>query len=469
MEIVTFAVAALCVLFTLISVAIPVSERLRIPLPVVLGTVGLTLGLIGSLPGFDPLGSALDAYNLWIVGSLALDGQTLLLVFLPPLLFEMALGVNVRRLIEDVAVVVLMAVVAVVLATGFVGLALWGVSSMGLVACLLLGAAISTTDPAAVVTTFRQIGAPRRLLVILEGESLLNDAAAIALFTLLIGLTTATEEVGEGSVVIDFLYSFGTGALCGITVAWLASRLYSLLGGSAVAEVTMTVALAYGSYLIAQEVLVASGVVSVVFAGLTTTVVGTVRMGPRNWSTVVSVWTQVGFWANALILVLAATVAPMMLLQLSLVESLYLIVVFAGAFAARAVVLFGMLPALSLLGMTTPITPATEGADHVGRRPWRRHARSGSQPGRVDHHQRGRPARDRRSGRGVRLCDASAERVDAGLDDAPPRARPAVARGRGPARAGRRRHRRGGPFLRRRTGPGARDRAGGRGRDAHNL
>ena len=356
MEIVTFAVAALCVLFTLISVAIPISERVRLPLPVVLGTGGLALGLIGSLPGFDPLASALDAYNLWIVGSLALDGQTLLLVFLPPLLFEMALSVNVRRLIEDVAIVVLMAVVAVVLATGFVGLALWSVSSIGLVACLLLGAAISTTDPAAVVTTFRQIGAPRRLLVILEGESLLNDAAAIALFTLLIGLAGATEAVRYGAVVPDFLYSFGAGALCGVAVAWLASRLYSLLGGSAVAEVTMTVALAYGSYLIAQDVLIASGVVSVVFAGLTTTVVGTVRMGPRNWSTVVSVWTQVGFWANALILVLAATIAPRMLLQLSLVESLYLIVVFAGAFAARAIVLFGMLPALSLLGMTAPIT-----------------------------------------------------------------------------------------------------------------
>lgn len=356
MDIVVFALTALTLVFALISLALPLGQATRLPLPVILSIAGIGLGTAVSVGGVALPGLMLDAYDQWFLESLALDGQALLLVFLPPLLFEMALAVNVRRLVQDAGAVVLLAVVAVVLATGLVGLALWSASALPLVACLLLGAAISTTDPAAVVTTFREIGAPRRLLAILEGESLLNDAAAIALFTLLIGVAGASAEAQASPVALTFLYSFGAGALTGTATAWAASRLYRILGGSPVAEVTLTVALAYGSFLLAERLTGASGVVSVVFAGMTTTAVGIVRMGPRNWATVVAVWAQIGFWANALILLIAATLAPAMLLALQRSELLLLAIVFVAAFFARAVVLFLLLPLLSRVGLMTSIT-----------------------------------------------------------------------------------------------------------------
>lgn len=175
----------------LISLLILLAAALRLPLPVVIAAIGLGAGALAWGTGFEFAGKALDAYHLWFVKSLALGTNSLLLIFLPPLLFEMSLGVSPRRLRDDAWIVMVMAVVAVVQAAVLVDFAVAAASGISLLACLLLGAAISTTDPAAVVTTFREIGAPRRLLVILEGESLLNDAAAIALFTLLVGVAKA--------------------------------------------------------------------------------------------------------------------------------------------------------------------------------------------------------------------------------------------------------------------------------------
>jgi len=287
-----------------------------------------------------------------LTASLALDSRSLLFIFLPPLLFEMALAVDVRRLVEDLAVVMLMAVVAVVAATLLVGGALFAVAELPLIACLLLGATISTTDPAAVITIFRKLGAPRRLLVILEGESLLNDAAAIALFTILIASLAPGISITIGGSVLTFLYSFTLGALAGFALAYLFAQLYPWLKGSALAETSLTVALAYAAFLLADLVLGASGVVAVVVAGLVTTVIGDVRMGPRNWPLVTAVWNQIGFWANGLILLLGALFAPRFLSALEVEGVGYLIVVVLAAFVARALILFVMLPAISSVGLT---------------------------------------------------------------------------------------------------------------------
>jgi CPA1 family monovalent cation:H+ antiporter len=358
MSVITIALLALALALGLIAFLVPVAERLRLPLPTVIGVVGLGIGILLQQVLTSPASLGMDQYETWLFASIALDGHDILTVFLPPLLFEMALAVNVRRLLEDLPVVILMAVVAVMAATLFVGGALHLASGLGLTACLLLGAVISTTDPAAVITIFRELGAPRRLLVILEGESLLNDAAAIALFSLLLASLAAAEPVGLGAGMASFLYLFGLGAAVGGGLAYLASWLYPLLRGSAAAEMTLSLALAYGAFLIAEFGFHASGVVAAVIAGLTTVVFGSVRMGPGNWPTVTAVWGQIGFWANALILLIGAVIAPRLMTDLRLADLGLLLVVVFGAFAARALVLFGMLPALSLVGLSAPVTNA---------------------------------------------------------------------------------------------------------------
>ncbi len=354
MSIVTFALTAICLIFALISMMVPLAAALRLPFSVVVAVTGLCLGTFASLSDVQLAGTGLDSYDLWFVESLALDTNTLLLVFLPPLLFEMSLAVSLRRLRSEVWVVLALAVVAVVLATGVVGLVLWSLSSLSLVACLLVGAAISTTDPAAVISTFREIGAPRRLALLLEGESLLNDAAAIALFSLLIGIAGGVGNAGPAQLAGNFIFSFVFGVAIGVLFAWTASRIFPVLGGSPAAEATLTVAIPHASYLLAESA-GASGVVAVVFAGMTISHIGFAAMGPRNWATVMTVWSQIGFWANALILLFAAMLVPKMLLGLTFAQAMLIPVVFAGAFAARAVVLFGLMPVLSKAKLTEPI------------------------------------------------------------------------------------------------------------------
>ena len=355
MDIVTSGLLALVASLSLIGLLVPVSERLGLPLPTVIAVIGLAIGGVSSMSDVTFTGLALDTYDAWFLDNLAINSRSLLFVFLPPLLFEMALAVDVRRLMEDISAVMLMAVVAVVAATLMVGGALFATSSLSLIACLLLGATISTTDPAAVVTIFKKLGAPKRLLVILEGESLLNDAAAIALFTILIASLAPGVGITIGGSVLTFLYTFSLGALAGFLLAYLVALLYPWLTGSALAETSLTVAVAYAAFLLAELALGASGVVAVVIAGLTTAVVGDVRMGPRNWPLVTGVWNQIGFWANGLILLIGALIAPSFLTFLSLAGIGQLVVVVIAAFAARAIILFGLLPAISRIGLTTSI------------------------------------------------------------------------------------------------------------------
>ncbi|GMG81015.1 cation:proton antiporter [Paralimibaculum aggregatum] len=356
MTILGYGVAALVGILLTAALAVPGSRALGIPLSVALAGIGLAYGFFTSILGYELAGGLLDTYDQWFVAQLALDSNSMLTALLPPLLFEMALAVNLRRLLDDVATILVMAILAVIAATAAVGLALWGVSDIDIVACLLLGAAVATTDPGAVITTFKEIGAPRRLLVILEGESLLNDAAAIAVFSLLIGVLSGVADVSALGLVGSFLYSFCAGAVIGIVVALAGARLYPQLGGSSMAEASVTVAVAYGAYLLAEQGFGASGVVAVVFAGLVTGSGAFVHMGPGNWPRVRGVWDQIGFWANAIILPLAATLVPGLLRDLEVDEVLLVGVIYVFALLARAWILFGVLPMLGRMRLAAPMS-----------------------------------------------------------------------------------------------------------------
>ena len=111
---------------------------------------------------------------------------------------------DVRRVLDDAAPILLLAVIATLVAAAIVGLALWPISGQPLVVCLLLGAVVSTTDPAAVIAIFRDVGAPARLTRLVEGELLLNDASAIVAYTVLLGIivTGAEPHLGDGAIAV---------------------------------------------------------------------------------------------------------------------------------------------------------------------------------------------------------------------------------------------------------------------------
>lgn len=288
-----------------------------------------------------------------------LPAEAFLWIFLPILLFQAAVSVNVRDLLADLAPILLLAVLAVFVATGMIGVAVAGISSHTLVEGLLLGAMISTTDPSAVLAVFHQVGAPARLVRLVEGESLLNDAAAIAIVGVLLAVLTgqaeaATPLLALRALAVSFIGGLAVGALAGRIVAWMLPR----LGGVGKAEVSLVLALPYPLYMVVDQSLHWSGVVAVVGAGLVISGLGRTRLSIRNWRQLQLILDQAASIAGAAVFLLAAIRVPETLRQAQLADCLVLAVVVATALLARLVVVFGTFPLLGKLRLAAPVSSA---------------------------------------------------------------------------------------------------------------
>ena len=347
---IVLTIFALTGLLGLVSLLLPLADRLAVPYAVLLAAVGCAIGALTAL--------ASSFVGVGIVGDMvhALDGfdltaEALLYIFLPALLFETALNVDVQRLTEEIAPVLLLAVIGVLVSTVVVGLALWASFGVAFLACLMLGAVVATTDPVAVVAIFRDIGAPRRLTMLIEGESLFNDAAAIALYTLLLAMITGAQAANPLEALLDFLREFIGGLAAGYAAGRVVSWVLPGLRDHRLAETTLTIALAYLVFVIAQRYLFVSGVVAVVTAGLVINHEGHRRLSPSSWKTLIRTWEQIGFWATSLIFLLAAMMVPSLLTGATLSQLALLAVLTVAAFAARAITLYGLMPLLSLVGL----------------------------------------------------------------------------------------------------------------------
>lgn len=340
-------------LLTLVCFMPPLAGRVKLPYSVLLAIVGCLLGVLVHVHGWAPpmLGDLLDTIEYFEISS-----ETFLMVFLPVLLFETALAMNVRRLLDDIGPILMMAVVAVVVCTVVVGFAVSAVSSHGLVVCLLLGAIVATTDPVAVVGIFREVGAPRRLTTLVEGESLFNDAASIALYSVLLAVLGGQGTLSVSGVFNDFVYHFVGGGLAGFVMGRGACFLFAWLRGFPTAEITLTLTLAYLSFFISEHYLGVSGVVATVIAGLVVGSTGRTRMSPITFEHLASSWGQFGFWANSLIFLFAAMLVPKLMAAAEPEELLMVAVVFVVTLAARAIVVFGLLPLLGLTPLGTKVS-----------------------------------------------------------------------------------------------------------------
>ena len=352
---VVLAVFGFATLLVLVSVLVPVAKRLDVPFTVLLVLVGATLGFIA---GEGDAQSAMGRYLVSPLGELGIPAEGFLYIFLPPLLFAGGLTVDVRRLVDDIAPVMLLAIGAVLVCTATVGVVLSVVTGTDLLICLLLGAIVATTDTAAVLGIFRDIGAPSRLSVIVEGESLFNDAAAIALFVVLLGVLTRKEMPGVLSSVGAFTKEFVGGMVLGYAMAKIAGWLISHLRGVAVTEITISVAFAYLIFVLGQAYLGVSGIIAVVTAAMVFASDVRTRLSPGTWGPLLTTWKQLEFWATSLIFVLAAMLTPRMLGQLQWSDIAGIAAIFLSALAARAALLWGMLPVLSRFGLAQPMSGA---------------------------------------------------------------------------------------------------------------
>jgi CPA1 family monovalent cation:H+ antiporter len=342
-------------LLVVVALSQPVAERLRLSPVVLLAVIGAAIGATSAVLLHGQVSPRVNG-AVRLFADLPLGSETFIYVFLPPLVFEGAFTSDVRRILEDAAPILMLAVVATVVTAFIVGLALWPVSSMGLVVCLLLGAVVSTTDPAAVIALFQDVGAPARLTRLVAGEALLNDAAAIVLYTVLLGIIITHHRPVLGGGTVEFVRSFIGGGALGLVAGRAFLQIVPWVRDERLAEGTLTVALAYLSFIAAQRFFDVSGVVAVLASGMTVSFFGRTRIGPDNWTFLTDLWEQIAFWGHSLVFLLASILIPKLLFDVRLHDLILIAVLIIAAFGARLAVLFLLLPALNLSRLTQPIS-----------------------------------------------------------------------------------------------------------------
>ena len=354
----TTVVLIIAGLLVVIGVLQPIAERIKVPATVVLAGVGVAIGALASFLLYTPLIDRFHALVAPIVApivALPMPSSLFIYVFLPLLLFQAALTIDVARIKQDAAPILLLAVVAVIVTTVIIGVSLSWLFGVPLVICLLLGSVVATTDPAAVVAVFRDIGAPARLSRLVEGESLLNDAAAIALFTILLGLLIRQEPFDVAESGIRFAIVFLGGVVLGILAGKLLVEAMRRVDGLKAAETTLTVAAPYLVFIAGDRFLDVSGVVAVVTLGLCVSAWGKTALAPDNWRHLQNVWEQIAFWASSLVFILAAIAVPRLIPEAGLVSVAMIVALAIAALFARGLVLFLLLPLLSLARMTKKV------------------------------------------------------------------------------------------------------------------
>jgi CPA1 family monovalent cation:H+ antiporter len=307
-------VIELLLIVSLVAIAV---RRLRVPYTVALVIVGLVLTTQ------QPL-------------KLDLTPELILALLVPPLVFEAAFHINLRDLRRDLPGILLLAVPGVLITTLIVGSLVSLVTPLALPVAMVFGALISATDPVAVVALFRALGAPKRLALLVEGESLFNDGTAIVVFNLVL-VTALTGAFHPVQGAVDFLRVAAGGLAVGLVFGWLVAQLIARIDDYLI-ETTLTTVLAFGSYLIAERLHV-SGVLAVVAAGLINGNMGPQGMSPTTRIVLFNFWEYVAFLANSFVFLLIGLQVSIPTLVANWQAVLWAI---AAVLVARVVVAYGL-------------------------------------------------------------------------------------------------------------------------------
>lgn len=307
-----------------------VTRRLGLPWSVALVALGLVAGSV--LPA----------------GTVRVTPELVLLVLLPGLVFEAALRLEIQQLRRTFGWLVLLAAPGVLITAVVVAVVLQLATGLRFELGMVVGAMVAATDPVAILATFRDLRASRRLATLVEGESLFNDATALVLFAATIGVITEGATVAETAqdLLVALVGSIGIGLAAG----WVASRLIALIEDHPI-ELTLSIAAAYGTYLLADG-LGQSGIIATVAAGV---VIGShgraVGLSRRALEALDVVWELIAFLLTAfafLLVGLAISVGALVAAAPSILWGVVAVTI------GRALVVYGMLGgAARLIGTRT--------------------------------------------------------------------------------------------------------------------
>jgi monovalent cation/hydrogen antiporter len=279
-----------------IAALVTLARVLNVPYPIFLVLGGLAIGLVPGMPHVE------------------LEPDLVLLIFLPPLLYSASFFASLRDLRENVAPISLLSVGLVLITCGAVAVCIHAVvPDMSWAAAFVLGAIVSPTDPVAATAIASRIGVPRRVVTVVEGESLINDATAITAYRVaVVAVTAGTFSAWDAGA--KFLLGALGGIAIGLAVGWLVAYVRERLDDPPV-EITISLFTGYAAYLPAEE-LGLSGVVAAVTVGLymgsQTSRVTNAAVRMQGYA----MWTTLSFLLNSFLFVLIGLQLPGLLDEL---------------------------------------------------------------------------------------------------------------------------------------------------------
>jgi CPA1 family monovalent cation:H+ antiporter len=306
-------ITAMLAMFFLLAVSSGVfflAQRFRVPYTVLLVAVGtFILVPLSNTPAFS------------FIHDFTLSPELLFYLFLPVLIFESAYNMQVRRVIENIKAISALSIVSLIISTFFIGYALvFAFGFIGielpLIMGLLFGALISATDPVAVLALFKDFGAPRRLTLLFEGESIFNDGTAVALFLVILGVAvhgfSGTASVIEG--VISFTIMVIGGIIMGTLMGGVFAKAIGYAKENEFVQITLTIVLAHLTFIITdflsqhlafgEHHIHLSAIIATAIASMVLGSYGRAKIPPSAEEFIEKFWGQFAFLANSIVFVL---------------------------------------------------------------------------------------------------------------------------------------------------------------------
>lgn len=235
----------------------------------------------------------------------AITEELVLVVLLPGLIFEASYNLDLGELRRSFGGVALLAIPGVLLTALIVAAVLTTATGLDFGLGFVVGAIVAATDPAAVIATFKRLGTPRRLATLIEGESLFNDGTALVIFA--IAVRAVTSDVTLGDAVISFVATLALSLVIGGAIGFVASLMIASVDDHLL-ELTVSLAAAYGAYLVA-DLFHESGIIATVVAGLVLGNYGRrIGMSERTREALDTVWEFLAFLLTALVFLLVGLV-----------------------------------------------------------------------------------------------------------------------------------------------------------------
>lgn len=331
----TFVTATSTLLTLLLIAALlkPVENRSHIPFPVLLVFAGLGLELISAhwqVPWTE-------------LSEVSVFKELIMVILLPTMVFETALSLDCKQLLENYKAILYLAIPGLLISAGIITLIVGTLTGINWTVALLLGIILSATDPVAVIDEFRRLGTPKDLTLLVEGESLFNDATTIVLTKIVIVILGTGVALNQ--VVVEGILHFFTALVGGILNGWIFGRIcYFLLiqlRRDPFVEITLTLLLAYGSYLTAEFFFHTSGIIATAVAGLVLARERPLPIPHRVEQQLNNFWSFLAYAATTIIfLMIGLATKPDFLIQ----ELDIAVIVIIAMIISRSTMIYGLMP-----------------------------------------------------------------------------------------------------------------------------